>query len=442
MKSAAKSLKLCILMIALAGCSKKQSHVFSSLKDPATAAQLKQFVADKKSQAYATGDKPSPELDEFFAAAEKGDWLTVSNQLGRLLNGLTGSRSAAVREVWGALEAFGAGDEKYSAIFGNDIINSIPPGSIYFGGTDPGRFVITAMQKSQIAGDPFFTLTQNALADITYLDYLRSMYGGKIYIPTAEDSQNCSQEYTANAEQRRQKHQLKPGEDVTVDANGKPQVRGLIAVMEVNALIAKVIFDKNPDREFYIEESFPLDWMYPYLEPHGVIFKLNHQPLNALSDELIHQDHDCWTKYTTSMIGNWLHDDTSVNTIAEFADKAFLKKNLGAYGVDPQFAGSPNAQKMFSKERSSIGGLYAWRAERASDAAEKQRMNDAADFAFRQAFALCPYSPEVVYRYVQLLVEQKRFDDALLVAETAAKFKVPGSQFQGLVNQLKRQKGN
>ena len=63
--------------------------------------------------------------------------------------------------------------------YANDIIASIPPGSIYFGGTDPGRFLITAMEKSQVNADPFFLLTQNALADGNYLDYLRSMYGGQ-----------------------------------------------------------------------------------------------------------------------------------------------------------------------------------------------------------------------------------------------------------------------
>ena len=51
--------------------------------------------------------------------------------------------------------------------------------------------------------------------------------------------------------------------------------------MAINGLLAKIMFDKNPDREFYIEESFPLDWMYPYLEPHGLIFKINRQPQSA-----------------------------------------------------------------------------------------------------------------------------------------------------------------
>jgi hypothetical protein len=31
---------------------------------------------------------------------------------------------------------------------------------------------------------------------------------------------------------------------------------GQISVMQINALLAKVIFDHNPEREFYLEESF------------------------------------------------------------------------------------------------------------------------------------------------------------------------------------------
>jgi Flp pilus assembly protein TadD len=102
---------------------------------------------------------------------------------------------------------------------------------------------------------------------------------------------------------------------------------------------------------------------------------------------------------------------------------------------------------MFSKERSSIAGLYAWRAQHASDAREKERMNEAADFAFRQAFALCPYSPEAVYRYVNLLLAQGRTSDAVLITETASKMPEikgqAGDQLGNLVKQLKQfQKGN
>ena len=89
-------------------------------------------------------------------------------------------------------------------------------------------------------------------------------------------------------------------------SNGRLQVSGQVAVMEINGLLAKIIFDKNPDREFYIEESFPLDWMYPHLEPHGLIMKINRQPLAGLSDEIIQKDNDYWIKYMTPMIGDWL----------------------------------------------------------------------------------------------------------------------------------------
>ena len=95
-------------------------------------------------------------------------------------------------ETWGALDAFGEGDEKYSMIFGTNIIASIPAGSIYFGGTEAGQFIITALQKSQVQADPFFTLSQSALADARYLEYLRGMYGTKIYMPTDEDSKKPS----------------------------------------------------------------------------------------------------------------------------------------------------------------------------------------------------------------------------------------------------------
>jgi hypothetical protein len=353
----------------------------------------------------------------------------------------------AVVEIWGGFAAFAEGDEKYSAAFANDIIDSIPPGSIYFGGTDPGRFLISAMQKSQVKGDPFFTLTQNALSSGDYLEYLRSMYGDRIYIPTSEDSQKCFEDYMDDVQRRMQNHQLKPGENVKTDANGKLQVRGQVAVMEINGLLVKTIFDKNPGREFYIEESFPLDWMYPYLEPHGPIMKINRQPLTSLSEDIVGQDHDYWAKLVEPMIGGWLKEDTSVSEIADFAKKTFGKQDFSGFTGDPRFIQNAYSHKMFSKLRSSQAGLYAWRVDHATDAEEKQRLAPAADFAFRQAWALCPYSLETVFRYVNFLVEQKRFAAALVVAETAAQMPLAqggeGEQFRSLVRQLQNyQKAN
>jgi len=142
------------------------------------------------------------------------------------------------------------------------------------------------------------------------------------------------------------------------------------------------------------------------------------------------------------MIGGWLKPGTTVEEIAAFAEKVFGRHDFSGFTGDRRFAENSYSHKMFSKERSSIAGLYAWRAQHTKDAGEKKRMNDAADFAFRQAFALCPYSPETVIRYANLLFSEQRFSDALVVAQTAAK--MPEMQGQDgvpvcrLVEQLKK----
>jgi beta-lactamase regulating signal transducer with metallopeptidase domain len=466
------------LGILIGGCSTVGSQKSWSLKHSAVSAQLKSFIAAKQKQAnnllaldendYFKRSNASnlkiPDCRPFFTAAAKGDWLSVSNQFQELGKTTAGKQAVyfrgrwwgSVLETYGAMEAFAVGDEKYSKLFGDEIIQSIPEGSIYFGGTDPGRFIVTALQKFQAfqangkgpAGGnftnlngaavtriarlnsdgtldemfttPFYTLTQNALADSSYLDYLRSMYDGEIYVPTAGDAQKAFQDYTQAAQLRSKEGRLKPGEDIKV-TEGRVQVSGYVAVMEINGLLVKTIFDKNPNREFYIEESFPLDWMYPYLEPHGLIFKLNRQPLPELSGEIVQRDHDYWTKMIQPMIGDWLSDDTSVEEITTFAAKVFLRHDFSSFTGDPQFVQNNYSCKMFSKERNSIAGLYVWRMKNAAGSAAKERMAREADFAFRQAWALCPYSPEVVTAYVALLMGENRRADALLVAETAAK---------------------
>src|SRR5437588_573613 len=81
---------------------------------------------------------------------------------------------------------------------------------------------------------------------------------------TPEDSQRCFQEYLQDAQKRlshdqqfpNEPKQIRPGEDVHIVEN-RVQVSGQIAVMAINGLITKVIFDKNPKTEFYVEESFP-----------------------------------------------------------------------------------------------------------------------------------------------------------------------------------------
>jgi tetratricopeptide (TPR) repeat protein len=418
-----------------------------SAQDQSVEMALKSFAAQKEAQARALASSANFELPSefgpFFTAIQNNDWDSASNdyfEMKYLINEAASFHRSwwqPVVETFGAEDQFRNGNEKYFTACANAIIQSIPPGGVYFGGTDSARFIITAMQKSQINGDPFFTLTQNSLADSTYLDYLRSMYGEKIYIPTADDSQKCFDAYYADVQERMRHNQLQPGETVTVNPNtGKMQVSGQVAVMGVNALIVKTVINHTPDREFYIEESFPLAWMYPYLEPHGLIFKLNREPLAELSDDIVQRDHDYWAKTVSPLIGDWVNNETSVKDISEFAEKVFHQHDFSGFSGDPDFVQNAYSCRMFAKERCSDGGLYAWRAQNAADAVERQRMHNEADFAFRQSLALCPYQPEVAYRYVQFLLQTNRTDDALIVARTWLSLDPYNRQASDLVRNL------
>ena len=265
-----------------------------------------------------------------------------------------------VMEIGMAYKIVLEAEPEYVREFGEGIIQSIPAGSIYFGGTDAGRELVTALCRSQPEADPFFTLTQNGLADPTYLDYLRRMYGGKIYVPTADDAQTTFQNVFDDIQKRLAANQLKPGEQLTND-NGRMQITGQVVVMEINAEIARVIIDRNPGREFYLEESFPLDWMYPYFEPHGLILKINRAALPALSAETVQRDQDYWQARIGQMMGGWLRPETSLKTVLDFVEKTYVRKDLSGFAGNPRFIQDEESQKMFSKLRSTIAGVYAWR---------------------------------------------------------------------------------
>jgi tetratricopeptide (TPR) repeat protein len=394
--------------------------------------------------------------------------------------------------------------------------------TILFGGTDPGRFCPTYMIfcESFIPAkdkpmDPNFDrrdvylITQNALADGTYLDYLRSQYfrsqqhdppffrefvkqagnsavvnsvasiaynvldvpftklGAKvearrraegvyppaeIYIPSPEDSAHSFEDYTRDVAKRQAEGRLQPGEDVQVDpASGRVQVSGQVAVMMINGLLCRVIFDKNPTNSFYVEESFPLEWMYPYETPFGIIMKINRDPLVALPDDVYKRDHEFWSKYTERLIGNWITYDTSVQQIADWVQKVYLRNDFTGFTGDRKFIRDDDAQKAFSKLRSSQAGVYAWRLRllfpnpppdpqympyRPKSDAEVEQLRKECDFAFKQSLAFCPYSPEAVIRYVNFLFQFQRFDDALIVAQTCQKLDPYNGQITGLINQI------
>jgi tetratricopeptide (TPR) repeat protein len=442
----------------------------------------------------------------------------------------------AENEQRGHLFGFWFGHDMFTPPFG--LYPEMTRDAVLFGGTDPGRFCPTYMIfcegfiKPHQRRDPAFDrrdvyiITQNALADGTYLSYIRAHYNrsaqddppflrdmvlwfqslamgkkemekkalgqfhrtngvakaigaftnvvapfdrlimnlGKsvearrrregvyplkeILTPTVEDSQKCFSEYIVDAQRRlyhdtqfpNEPKQIRPLELVTFTPDGRVQVAGQVAVMAINGLLTKVIFDKNPTNEFFVEESFPLEWMYPYLTPFGIIMKINREPVAEMTEEMVRKDHQFWCLYTERLCGNWITYDTPVKDVCEFVERVYRRGDLAGYTGDPKFVRDNDAQKAFSKLRNSIAGLYAWRVNEAKTPAERSRLIREAGFAFKQAFAFCPYSPETVSRYANLLASTGQLDDALLVAETCQRFDEESTFTQSLIEQLRKAK--
>ena len=135
-------------------------------------------------------------------------------------------------------------------------------------------------------------------------------------------------------------------------------------------------------------------------------------------------------------MGKWLTYDTSLTDITNFVDKVNMKHDYNGFTGDRKFIRDEEAQKAFSKLRSSIAGLYEWRFRHARNATDQQRMLKEADFAYRQAFAYCPYSPEAVFHYVNLLLTTGRVDDAVSVGETCFRLDPNNEQVENMVKNL------
>ncbi len=276
--------------------------------------------------------------------------------------------------------------------------------AIFYGGTDPGRFVPTYMIYSAKVRQDVFLITQNALADNTYMNVMRDLMGDDIWIPSPNDSNFAFKQYVGDI----QSGKIPAGADVNIK-DGRVSVQGVGGVMKINGILAKLIFDHNkynqkPEiqkaiangedpatlnvtvrdvkgrkravRDFYVEESYVIPWMYPYLEPHGLIMKINPEPIN-LTKDIIKNDHDFWTWYTARLLNN------------------------------PNFHRDVVARKTFSKLRSALAGLYAARGNMPE-----------AEYAFQQAIDLYPLSPEANFRLADIYMRQFKFEAALKTMET------------------------
>ncbi len=283
-----------------------------------------------------------PEVGQFFDAAEAGRW----EELQILYEELRQRRDSepdppkfqilwhAILETYGAAEQVRLWPAGLLLDYGQSILDTLRPGMVYVGGTDPGRFIPTLLIETS-GGERHVVLTQNALADASYWEYVRRVYADRLAGLTAEDLQRAFGEYVADARERflhdqqfpDEPKRVRPGEDIRL-TDGGVKISGSVAVMAVNERLLQALMDKNADRSFVLEESLPLPSTYADAAPLGPLLELRvPDPEHSLTPERVAGVLEQWRAVAQSLL------------------------------ADPEFMGTPAARSAYAKMAAAQGGL-------------------------------------------------------------------------------------
>src|SRR5262249_12841620 len=122
--------------------------------------------------------------------------------------GYADGRLPEAQAVWPAIiDAYGAAEQVHEwpaqklLDYGNAMLGALRPGMVYVGGTDNGRWIPELLNETS-DGERHMIVTQNGLADGSYLDYLRLQYEDHLTMITEEDSQRAFKEYFDDAQKR------------------------------------------------------------------------------------------------------------------------------------------------------------------------------------------------------------------------------------------------
>lgn len=299
----------------------------ASTPEEVVAAKLSQYGRSRRGFAHALafrhGVSISDEVEHFFDAVETGNWEEIDAAFKKINGGDSSAghsqhRSPALTHIWPAIiDAYGAAEQVHQwpaqqlLDYGNGILGSLRPGMVYVGGTDSGRW-IPALLNDTSNGDQHVVITQNGLADATYLDYLRLQYEDRLVTLSDEDSQRAFQEYVIDAQKRLshdhnhpdQPKQVRHGEDIRM-IDGKTQVSGQTAVMAINEKLLQTLLAKNPDLSFALQESFPLKGTYPDALPLGPLMELGARTEeNTFTAERAAQSLEYWREAASQILAN------------------------------------------------------------------------------------------------------------------------------------------
>jgi tetratricopeptide (TPR) repeat protein len=338
--------------------------------------------------------------------------------------------------LWSNFDGCSQAGHWFGYQYGADMMRPMDKNAIYFGGSDPGRFVPTFMafvesqqpdkwkadwsvypQETAQRGAGFdrrdvTVLTQNALCDTYYAHYIRDQYDPR-FRPTTwtplekwlgRDKAYPEVPVTCVSEDELRdcwdEYQTWP-EVATRMREGGPLIRsGTNDVFDINGIVAQKIFEKNKqDHTFYLEQSVPIDWMYPYLLPSGLIFKLNRDPMSALPAAAVEADKKFWDDYSQKLL------------------------------ADPHFHLDADAMLSFSKLAFWHADLYRWR-----------KMNKEAEYFLRLAIRLCPQLQDAVNLLAHQLLDEKRYDEAITLVEQGSQDDPRNDFYDTMLVSLKTQK--
>ena len=274
--------------------------------------------------------------------------------------------------------------------FGHDMLRDLPLGSVVLGGTDPGRFVPTYMilgestQPPDAKRDPDFDrrdlyiITQNGVGEPLYRKYLADHYGAERPKP-----RNAFERWLGRADAYPERPLVFPTEQEINDAVSKEMdasmAKGTMDPSLPHSVVTRLIWEKNRDlHEFFVEESFPMEWSYDHAEPHGLVYRINRESLKEIPPDLVRKDFEFWDAYVRK-----------------------LKDN-------PEYAKDYDAQRSFSKLRASSGNLYRYR-----------KMDAEAERAYRQALELWQGNGESLNALNSMLWDRGDFDAVLAMLQPA-----------------------
>jgi tetratricopeptide (TPR) repeat protein len=321
----------------------------------------------------------------------------------------------ALLPLWSNFDACSQAGHWFGYYYGSDMMRDMDPNAVYYGGSDAGRFVPTYMAfvesqqpdnwKADWVVHPDETakigrgfdrrdvtvITQNALCDSYYATYIREQYDPR-FRPVSwtpfEKWLGRDQAYpqiavtcVSNEELIESWDEYARWPDVAARlARGEPELRpGTNDVFDINGIVAQKIFEKNKKgHTFYLEQSVPIDWMYPYLLPWQLIFKLNPTPMDKLPADAVAADRKYWDAYGQRLLN------------------------------DPRYRVDNDAVLVFGKLAFWHSDLYRWR-----------HMDAEQEYFLRLSIRLCPQLQDAVYSLTHLLMDQGRYDEAITVIEQA-----------------------